>query len=470
MSTSVRYLALVVALAACARESGPTYDLVIANGRVMDPASSLDAVRHVGITAGKIQTIAETPLRGTVVIDATNHVVAPGFIDLHEHGQQDESYRMMVRDGVTSAFELEVGTVEVSAWYKERQPGQLVNHGVSIGHIPVRMRVLRDPSTELLPAGVGGSGVATEGQIGEMEALLRRGLADGAVAVGLGSAYTPGATMAELERVFRVAAEGNASAHIHMRNGPAGLDSTIAAAKAAGAKLHVVHLNSSSGDDLPAFLERIKAARDAGQDVTTEAYPYGAGMTEIKSALFDDFKTWPDERFGLHQLVETGERLTRATFTAAREKGGTVIIHGRSDEQTRASIANPYAMIASDGFIVNGRGHPRTSGSYAKVLGRYVRDEKALSLMDAIRKMTLDPAKRLEARVPQMANKGRIRIGADADITIFDPATVIDRATYEDATLPSTGIPYVIVNGEVVVDQGQLTSARPGRGVRAPIP
>jgi dihydroorotase len=332
------------------------------------------------------------------------------------------------------------------------------------------MRVLRDPSTELLPAGVGGSGVATEGQIAEMESLLRRGLADGAVAVGLGSAYTPGATMAEIERMFRVAAEGGASAHIHMRNGPAGLDSTIAAAQAAGAKLHVVHVNSSSENDLPVFLEKIKAARDGGQDVTTEAYPYGAGMTEVKSALFDDWKTWPDSRFAMHQLVETGERLTRTTFAAAREKGGTVIIHGRSDEQTRASIANPYAMIASDGFIVNGRGHPRTSGTYAKVLGRYVREEKALSLMDAIRKMTLEPARRLEARVPQMANKGRIRIGADADITIFDPATVIDRATYEDATIPSAGIPYVIVNGQVVVDKGELTSARPGRGIRAPIP
>src|SRR5678815_5141581 len=301
-----------------------------------------------------------------------------------------------------------------------------------------------------------------------MEAILRKGLADGAVAVGFGSAYTPGATMAEIERMFRVAAEGGASAHIHMRNGIAGLDSTIAAAAAAKAKLHIVHVNSSGDTALTAFLAHIKAARDRGQDVTTEAYPYGAGMTEIQSALFDDWKTWPDAKFQLHQLVSTGERLTRKTFEEARKKGGTVIIHGRTEEQTRAAIVSPLTMIASDGFIENGRGHPRTSGSYSKVLGKYVRDEHALPLVDAIRKMTIAPAQRLEARVPMMTSKGRIKVGADADLTIFDPATVIDKATYEDAMIPSAGIPFVVVNGQVVVDSGKVTAARPGRGVRAP--
>lgn len=462
-------LATVSFLGACSRQPAATYDLVVANGRVMDPESGLDAIRHVGISAGRVEAVSERPLKGTRVIDAAGLVVAPGFVDLHEHGQQEESYSMMVRDGVTSAFELEVGTADVAGWYAAREGGQLVNHGVSVGHIQARMKVLGDPGTGLLPSGIGGSGAATEAQVAEIEALLRKGLAEGAVAVGFGSAYTPGATMAEIERMFRVAAEGGASAHIHMRNGPAGLDSTIAAAAAAGAKLHVVHVNSSGGDDLEAFLTRIKSARELGQDVTTEAYPYGAGMTEIQSALFDDWKTWPEERFGLHQLVSTGQRLTRKTFEQARKKGGTVIIHGRSEEQTRAAILSPLTMIGSDGFIENGRGHPRTSGSYSKVLGKYVREEKGFKLMDALRKMTLDPSRRLEARVPAMAAKGRVRVGADADVTIFDPAKVIDRSTYEDATIPAAGIPYVIVGGQVVVDAGQVTAARPGRAIRAPV-
>ena len=466
---SALLVAATLAAGACASQPAATYDLVVANGRVVDPESGLDGVRHVGITGGKIAVVSETPLQGTRVIDASRHVVAPGFIDLHEHGQQEESYRMMVRDGVTSAFELEVGTGDVAQWYQAREGGQIVNYGVSIGHIPARMKVLGDPGTGLLPAGIGGSGSATDAQMTAMEAILREGIAQGAVAMGFGSAYTPGAPMSEIERMFRVAAAGGLSAHIHMRGGIDGLRETIAAAKAAGAPLHIVHVNSSAGSELEAFLAAIKAARDAGQDVTTEAYPYGAGMTEIQSALFDDWEKWPDDRFALHQLVSTGERLTRATFAKARAAGGTVIIHGRPEEQTRAAIVSPLSMIASDGFIEHGRGHPRTSGTFAKVLGKYVREERAVPLADALRRMTLEPARRLEKRTPAMAAKGRIRAGADADLTIFDPATVIDRATYEDASIPSTGIPYVIVGGQPVVERGEVTAARPGRAIRAPI-
>ena len=281
-----------------------------------------------------------------------------------------------------------------------------MNYGVSVGHIKARMKVLGDPSTALLPAGVGGSGAATEAQIAEMEAILRKGLAEGAVAVGFGSAYTPGATMAEIERMFRVAAEGNASAHIHMRNGVAGLDSTIAAAAAAHAKLHIVHVNSSGDTNLAAFLAHIQAARDRGQDVTTEAYPYGAGMTEIQSALFDDWKTWPDAKFALHQLVSTGERLNRKTFEEARKKGGTVIIHGRSEEQTRAAIASP---LTHDRERRLHRERPRPSAHVGLVLqgARQVRARRARAVADGrARKMTLAPAQRLEARVPSMADEG----------------------------------------------------------------
>ncbi len=453
---------------ACTGQPAERFDLVVANGRIVDPETGHDAVGHVGIRGGAIGVISDTELAGDRVIDATGHVVAPGFVDLHEHGQDETAYRLMVRDGVTSAFELEVGTADVAAWYAEREGGQIVNFGVSVGHIPARMKVLGDPGTGLLPAGIGGSGAAGEADLVAMEAILREGLVQGAVAVGFGSAYTPGARMAEVERMFRVAAESGAGAHIHMRGGLAGLLETIAAAAAAGAPLHIVHVNSSAGDEIHEFLAAIEAARNAGQDVTTEAYPYGAGMTEIQSALFDDWPNWSDDRFPLHQLVSTGERLTRKTFEAARRAGGTIIIHGRSEEQTRAAISSPLSMIASDGFLQDGRGHPRTAGTYAKVLGRYVRDEKTITLMDALRRMSLEPARRLQARVPAMARKGRLQQGADADITIFDANTVIDRATYEDGTIPSAGIPFVIVGGAVVVDRGEVAAARPGRAIRAP--
>ena len=460
-------LTLVCGVLASACGAGD-YDVVIQGGRVMDPESGLDAVMNVGVRDGRIEAVTEDAIVGTRTIDASGLVVTAGFIDLHEHAQNEEAYALMVADGVTSAFELELGTGDVAAWYAEREGGQIVNYGVSIGHIPVRMAVMDDPG-ELFPSGLGGHGTASDAQVAEMARRIEEGLAQGAVAVGFGTAYTPAATMAEIETMFRVAAEHDASAHIHIRGGLSGLAETIETAVRANVPLHIVHANSSGGAQITEFLQVIERAQADSKDVTTEAYPYGAGMTVIESALFDDWETWTDNRFNNYQWVETGERLTRETFAQYRAGGGTVIIHGsRSEEMTLAAISSPLTMIASDGFMVNGRGHPRTSGSYSKVLGRYVREQGVINLMDALRRMSLEPARRLEERVPSMRDKGRVRVGADADITIFDSRTVIDRSTYMDATITSQGIEYVLVNGVPVVDGGELVEGmRPGQPVRA---
>jgi dihydroorotase len=209
-------------------------------------------------------------------------------------------------------------------------------------------------------------------------------------------------------------------------------------------------------------------ARTLGVDVTTEAYPYEAGMTGIESALFDGWETWDDDRFPIHQWAATGERLSRSSFARYHEQGGLVIIHDRTEEMTRAAVESPLTMIASDGLIDGGRGHPRTSGTYAKVLGKYVREEGVLTLMEALQKMTIEPARRLEGYVAIMKSKGRLEVSADADITIFDATTVIDRSTYTDPTIPSEGIEFVLVNGVVVVDDGELvTDVKPGRPIKA---
>ena len=451
------------------------YELVVQGGRVMDPDSGLDAVRNLGIRKGRIEEISADPLVGERTVDATGLVVAPGFVDLHAHGQSEEAFRLMVQDGVTTAFELEVGTGDVSAWYGERQGGQILNYGVSIGHIPVRMRVMGDPG-DFLPSGPGGSERTSEEQIAEMERLIEEGLDQGAVAVGFGMAYTPAATRAEFESMLRIAAAHGASAHIHVKGAsslagifdPEGLNEAIAGAATTGASLHVVHANSSGGASVAEFLRTIKQARDRGQDVTTEAYPYEAGMTMIESALFDDWESWEDDFFSTLQWAETGERLTRDSFARYRTEGGKVAIHSRTVDMTRTAIENPLTMIASDGLMEDGRGHPRTSGTYSKVLGKYVREEGVLTLMEALRKMTIEPAGRLAGYVPAMERKGRLSVGADADITILDPETVIDRSTYTNPTLSAEGIPYVLVNGVLVVEGGELVpDTRPGRAIRA---
>ena len=451
-------IVLFASISAC----GADYDTVIQGGRVMDPESGLDSVVNIGILEGQVRAISGDNLDGNRVIDATGLIVAPGFVDLHRHGQSERAYRLQVQDGVTTGLELEIGTPNAATWYAEREGGQLVNYGVSIGHIGVRARAMGD--SVLGSGGITARQQSSPDQISETEQLIREGLAQGAIGVGFGTAYTPGATMDEIEHIFSVAADLGVTAFVHMRGGLEGLDSTLTAANNAAASLHIVHANSSGGGNILEFLEMIQMAQDEGRDVTTEAYPYGASQTGIQSALFDDWESWDDERFERHQWVRTGERLNRETFSKYREEGGSVIIHGRTEEMTLAAVTSPLTIVASDG----GTGHPRGAGTFARILGRYVREQGALELMDALARMTILPTLRLEEFVPAMKTKGRIRIGSDADITIFDPETVIDRATYLEGSLTSDGIEYVLVNGIPVVYEGEIAEGvRPGKAIKA---
>jgi len=456
------------ALRAAAPLTAQNFDLVIVHGRVIDPESGLDAVRSIGIRGGKVAAVAEGALAGSQEIDAAGLVVAPGFIDLHSHGQTDETYRCQVLDGVTTAFELEVGAADIDAWYRDREPGRAINYGVSVGHIPVRIAVMHDPSP-FLPSGDAAHKAASPAEIAEMARGIDEGLRKGAVGMGLGPSYTAAATQWEVLEMFRVAGRHHASVHVHIRGGMAGLEEVIAGAALTGAPLHVVHINSSGLAQTREMLQVIAEAQQRGLDVTTEAYPYSAGMTEIRSANYDGWEQWPAERFATLEWPVTGERLTRETFLKYRQIGGPVVGHSNTDEMVAVAINSPLTAIASDAYMINGIGHPRTSGTFSRVLGRYVREAGSLTLVEALRKMTLMPARRLESRVTAMRDKGRIRVGADADLTIFDAAHVIDRATYREPSLPPEGIRFVIVNGVPVVRMGKLVAGVvPGRAVRAP--
>src|ERR1700682_1206842 len=453
-----------------------TYDLVIVNGRVMDPESGLDAVRNVGIRSGKIATISSGPLEGKQTIEARGLVVAPGFIDLHQHGQDAENYAVKAADGVTTALELEVGVADVDEWYRAREGKARINYGASVGHIPVRMAVMHDPGG-LLPSGDAAHRPATATELEQIQEGIEKGLHRGALAVGLGPAYTAAATNWEIFEVFQIAARYGASVHVHIRGStPAEVDNltgfqeVLSDAVATGAPLHVVHIQSTGGLNVVHELDMIRGARSRGLDVTTEAYPYDHGMTALQSALFDNKENAPDSYFASLLWPETGEHLTRESFLRYRKTAGLVILPATTPEMVRAAIADPLTMIASDGILIAGKGHPRTAGTYARVLGEYVRQEKALSLMDALRKMTLMPAQRLEKHAPVFRDKGRIRIGADADITVFDPTKVLDKATYEQPQQYSEGIEFVFVNGTLVVKDGRLVEGVfPGRPARAPI-
>ena len=456
-----------------------TYDVVIANGQVMDPESGLDAVRDVGISGGKIRAVSRSTLNGQEKIDAKGLVVAPGFIDLHEHGQELRNYQFQAHDGVTTSLELEAGTNDVDKWYSEREGKSPINFGVSIGHIPVRMKVMHDPGT-FLPTGDAAHREATAEELSGIAEMMEKGLRRGALAEGMGVNYTAAASHAEIVEMFRIAAKYRASVHVHLRyagikepmTGLAGIEEVMAAAAATGAPLHVVHITSMGLKNTPQLLEMVAGARKQSLDVTTECYPYTAGSTELQSAVFDP--GW-QESMGITfkdvQWAETGERLTAETFEKYRKAGGIVVIHSIPEQAARAAVANPLVMIASDGMPTTGaKVHPRGQGTFSRVLGHYVREEKAVDLMTALKKMTLMPAQRLEKRAPVFKDKGRIRVGADADITVFDPNTVIDKATYEQPLQYSEGIQFVLVNGVPVLRDGKLVDGVfSGRAARAPI-
>jgi N-acyl-D-aspartate/D-glutamate deacylase len=456
----------LLAFAATAQQ----YDSVISRGRVIDPETRLDAIRDIGIRNGRIASISETPLESRNVIDARGLVVTPGFIDLHQHGQTPENYAFKARDGVTTALEMEVGVSPVDSWYRAREGKSLINFGATVGHIPARMTVMHDSGT-FLPRDRAVETTATPEQLTATIDLLRQGLDEGALGIGMGIAYVPGASRDEIFRVFQLAAARKMPIYVHLRSAgpiePGGIDAlqeVMSDAAASGASLHVVHITSTELRQTPVALDMLHNAARHDLDFTTEAYPYTAGMTDISSAIFSE--GWQARNGGITygdlQWAATGERLTAESFARYRKQGGMVAIHSIPEEMVRIAVADPEVIVASDGILDHGKGHPRAAGTYARILGKYVREEHVLSLMDALRKMSFLPAQRLN-----LSTKGRMQVGADADIVIFDPERVMDRATFENPAQYSEGIPYVMVRGIWVVKDSQIQSdVFPGRAIR----
>jgi N-acyl-D-aspartate/D-glutamate deacylase len=473
-------LAAVVACASLLGAQPQTFDLVIRGGRVIDPETGLDAVRQVGITGGRIAAISADPLTGGSTIDAAGLVVSPGFIDLHTHVNDAATYRLAAQQGVTTALDMEIGAPDVAAFYDARRGKAAINFGTAASHPWSRVRAFGGtaPPASIVPA----SGRETESVAGDAErralrARLEHELEAGGLGIGMGLVYTPGTTRAEAIEAFRVAAEYRVPVFVHVRSSGRiepgssieSVGEVIAAAAVTGASLHIVHINSSCTADAPECLRMIAGARARGLDVTVEGYPYGAGMTDLKSAVFNP--GW-QQKIGVTEhdvaIPETGERLTPESFARYRAQPGArlVLIYTNPDAIVDGVIEDPLTMIASDAVMQDGRGHPRAAGAFVRVLARYVRERRTLTLADAIRKMSLMPAQRLAGATPAAARKGRLQVGADADVAIFDLATVADRATYASPALPPTGVRHVLVNGVAVIKDGMpVEGAMPGRAL-----
>ncbi|MBT3326336.1 MAG: amidohydrolase family protein [Gemmatimonadales bacterium] len=473
-------------------EAQEVYDVVLMGGRVMDPETGLDAIRNVGIRGQTIVSISEGALQGTTVIDATGLVVAPGFIDMHAHGQTVRANEFQAMDGVTTALELEGGVPSMTDFLDPRRGGSVLNFGASVSHGSARISVMpdfadqyrqvrdivdaagtRDLTTEenaqiMELIGAAAYEPLPKEQYGALRERLQSEITAGGLGIGMPHQYYPGANRDEIYRVMEFAGDNAITIYTHVRSmGIDPIQEVIANSVATQAPLHIVHLNSSSLWDIETNLDLIRGARRAGVNVTTEAYPYTAASTSIESAIFDE--GWQERlqiSYGDLQWQETGERLTEATFNEYRERGGVIIIHIMKPEWITAAMSDPAVMVASDGMPYDPGAHPRSAGTFARFLGRYVREEGTSSLMEGLRKITIMPAQRLGAVSAQMARKGRIQIGSDADVTIFDPSKIIDTATFEGTLSYSEGVQFVLVNGEFVVKDGALVDgARPGRAI-----
>jgi len=488
------------------------FDLVVANGRVIDPETGLDGVRSVGIRDGRIEAISLTPLLGKKVLDASGLVVAPGFIDLHAHGQDLPAARMQAFDGVTTALELESGTLPVAVAYERvAREGRPINYGFSASWLFARIA----EKEGMEPTGAvtffqdaqrrkgWQHTLASPEETARIIARVERGLQEGALGIGVLAGYAPGYGRKEAFAVALLAARVGVPAFTHVRYNSViepqssfeAIAEIVSLAAATGARMHIHHLNSTSTRDIPRIAELLRGAQGRGLRITTEAYPYGAGSTVVGAELFRG--NWRERLGGATagDIELRGVPFNDSTLAEAQEKtpGEWIIAHYLRPDRSAAdqdyldqSVLFPGGAIASDAMPWTSKGqpvtgdawplpadafaHPRSAGTFTRFLRDYVRERQKVPLQEGLRRITLIPARILEGSVPQMKRKGRLQVGADADVVAFDLATVSERGTYTQPNQTAVGMRYVIVNGAPVIRDGVLVrEALPGRAIRRPV-
>ncbi len=489
------------------------YDVVILNGRVMDPETKLDAVRNVGIKDGSITAITKRKIEGTKTIDATGHVVAPGFIDIHAHGQNIGDYRMQAMQGVTTMLELESGVLPISDWYESQSKKNLpLNYGAAAGWTYARISVFSDTQPEAtadyFQAAQSRSDwkmeLATTKQQDDILRLVEQGLDEGALGIGINAGYAPGYGAKEYHALAELAAKRKVATFTHVRYASnmepkssfEAVQELIANSAITGAHMHLCHVNSTALKDAASILAMVDDAVARNINITVGAYPWGAASTVVGAAMFSG-EGWRERMGSTAENFQLGtKRMTEDQLNDyQKNQPGTFITWHFLDESNPEdlkmldlSILNPNVLIESDEMfwmymddhdhVINYEGdewplpeqtfsHPRSNGTFAKVLRTYVRERKLMSMQEALRKMTLMPAQTLEDFVPQMKKKGRIQKGMDADVVVFNPETISDVGTYEKPNVPAVGVKNLLVNGQLVVSEGQLIkAAAPGQPIR----
>jgi len=489
------------------------YDLVIRNGRIMDPETRYDDTANVGIKDGRIAVITKDKITGKETIDATGHIVAPGFIDIHAHGQNIGDYRMQAMQGVTTMLELESGVLPIAEWYDKQAKKNLpIHYGAAAGWTFARIAAFAGEQPVSSPEYFQNAqsrtdwkmNIATPEQQAQILKLVAQGLDEGALGIGINAGYAPGHGQKEYVALAELAAERNVATFTHVRYASnmepqssfQAVQELIANAAITGAHMHLCHINSTSLRDIHSILKLVDGAFERNINISVGAYPWGAASTVVGAAMFTG-EGWR-ERMGstAHNFQLGTKRMTEEQLVDyQKNKPGTFITWHFLDESNPAdlalldaSILHPRILIESDEMfwmfmdahdrIINYTGdawplpketfsHPRSNGTFAKILRSYVRERRLMTMQEALRKMCLMPARTLEGFIPQMKKKGRLQQGMDADIVVFDPETIRDVGTYEKPNQPAVGVQSLLVNGELVVEGGELVlDAAPGRPIR----
>ncbi|MDP3546702.1 MAG: amidohydrolase family protein [Phreatobacter sp.] len=499
-----------------ASSSAGPFDCVIRGGRVIDPESGLDTVCDVAVKDGRIAAIGAVSGDGSREIDAKGLVVAPGFIDLHAHGQTVAADRMQAFDGVTTTLELEAGVLPVALWYENQaRNGRVLNYGTAANWVFARIAAMigAEPEANLGFMGRNSNdkrwieNVATDAEMAEILRRIRQGLDEGGIGIGILNAYAPGAGVKEMSAVCSLAAEYAVPTYTHVayasnidpKSSIEAYTRLVGYAGSTGAHMHICHFNSTSLQDVERAAALIGKAQDLGLKITVEAYPYGTGSTVLGATFFADpaFRERTGGPYESIQMVDTGRTFhNRDELLAAQaqDPGSLVLWHfldveanPRHRDLLDVSVLYPGGAIASDampwtnpdGSVYDGEdwplpegtsSHPRSSGTFTRFLRQYVRERGMLPLIDGLAKCTLIPAQILEESTPAMRSKGRLKVGADADIVVFDFDTLTDRSEFKAMNRASEGMRHVLVNGEAVIADGDLVrAARPGHPVRRPV-
>lgn len=434
--------------------AGGVAELVLTGGRIIDPDSGLDQVGNVAISEGLIVEISHEPIQAVKTIDVSSRVVSPGFIDILSYSPNGYGEWWKIADGVTANIGMHGLRFGASnfhdRWITEGSP---VHFGGAVHNSHIR----DDLGFDIYSSADGAD-------ISSITDAIESELRAGYLGIHAQPEYAPGISSLEMVDMGHLAARLGVPLCVHARysdNLAPGLQTEataeiISVARQTGAHMHVEHLNSTGGTGRMAeALDEIDQARAEGLSITSCMYPYEFWATTLQSARFQDWQ----QKFGIDyddlQVAGTAETLTAETFQAAYDENKLTAAFAIPAGDIELGMQSPFMIIGSDAILeTSHNNHPRSTGCFARVLGRYVRNRQLVALSDALAMMTIRPANLLGLSSPAMRRKGRLQIGADADITVFDPATVSDRSTIADPAQESVGIDYVFVNGTAVRSGG----------------